>query len=83
MMAERAPATFEYYVSDLGKILRDAAFKVKRARDSAQGSDKEYEAGRLMAYNEVISLMQEQAKAFGLTLKQVGLSDIDPDNDLI
>lgn len=73
--------TWEYYVSDLSKLLKDYALDAKKARDSTKGGD--FESGRLLAYNEVISLMQQQARAFGLPLEDVGLAGIDPDNDLV
>jgi hypothetical protein len=41
------------------------------------------ETGRLMACNEIISLMQQQAVAFGLSLEEISLDGIDPDNDLV
>ncbi|WP_214467820.1 hypothetical protein [Microbacterium flavescens] len=42
-----------------------------------------FEAGRLFAYVEVISLMQQQAVAFGIDLTELGLDDIDPERDLL
>ncbi len=71
---------WQYYVSDLGKLLREYAFDAKKERD-AKGS--EFELGKLLAYNQVISLMQHQAEVFGLPLEEMGLAGIDPDNDLV
>lgn len=39
--------------------------------------------GRLMAYHEVISLMQQQARAFGVPLENLNLNDIDPERGLL
>lgn len=72
--------TWQYYVSDLGKLLKERAFDAKKERD-AKGGD--FEFGKLLAYNEVISLMQNQAQVFGLPLEEMGLAGIDPDNDLL
>lgn len=72
--------TWQYYVSDLGKLLKERAFDAKTERDAKGG---EFELGRLLAYNEVISLMQNQAQVFGLPLEEIGLAGIDPDNDLV
>jgi len=36
-----------------------------------------------MAYHEIISLMQEQAKIFGLNPKSIGLQNLDPEKDLV
>lgn len=75
-MTEPRDVTFRYYVSDLGKLIRDDALEAKKARDiaAADGTKREYEAGRLMAYYAVISTMQQQAIAFGLSFNDVGFS---------
>ncbi len=81
---ENNPDEFRCYVSDPATILVESAGEVKRQRDSAnEASTRDFECGRLMAYNEVISLMQQQALAFGFTLKDVGLENIDPDRDFV
>jgi len=36
-----------------------------------------------MAMHEVISLMQQQANAFGLDVKDIGLDGISPERDLV
>lgn len=36
-----------------------------------------------MAWHEIVSLMQQQAGAFGLTNEDVGLAGIDPERDLL
>ena len=76
-------ATCAYYLSDLGKLLKERAQKAKSARDSADAASQEFENGHLHAYYAVVSHMQNQALAFGLTFEDVGLDGIDPDKDLI
>jgi len=72
------------YLRDLGLLLRQDAFEAKREAESAIGSpDHDYKAGRLFAYYEVVSLMQQQAKAFGLSLAAVSLEGLNPDSDLL
>lgn len=72
------------YLRDLGDLLKRAALSVREQRDGASGDDdRMFEAGRLTAYYEVISLMQQQAVAFGIELHQVQLDDIEPDRDLL
>ena len=71
------------YLRDLGHILRDHALRARAERDRAGDGDGGYALGRLMAYHEVISLMQNQAVAFGLKLEQLCLEDIEPETDLI
>ena len=36
-----------------------------------------------MAFHEVVSLMQQQAVAFGMTLNELELTDLDPELDLL
>jgi len=72
------------YLRDLGYLVRENAVKARREHDQAVGKpDYDYRSGRLMAYNEVVSLMQSQALVFGISLEAVNLAGIDPDNDLI
>jgi hypothetical protein len=71
------------YLRDLGTLLREDALAVKKARDATSDPlSRQFQSGRLMAYNEVISTIQNQASAFGLEKADVGLQGIDPDRDL-
>jgi hypothetical protein len=65
-----------HYLVDLGQHLREAGEQTKRDLTSAP---TEFQRGRMMAYYEVLSLMYEQAKAFGLPLSDVSLEGLDPD----
>ncbi len=76
-------ATLSGYLLDLGRLIREAAVDAKKAHDSRSPDTREFESGRVMAYNEVVSLMQQQAVAFGLPFEEIGLEGMDPDNDLV
>lgn len=71
----------QYYLLDLGTLLKAQAVTAKR--ESKADPTDSFALGRLMAYHEVISLMQQQAQAFGLPLESLNLNDIDPDRDLL
>jgi hypothetical protein len=73
----------ESYLRDLGYFLRQRSIAVKSERAAAAGNEQSYADGMLMAYNEVISLMQQQALAFGIQLEVLNLAGIDPDKDLV
>lgn len=74
----------ENYLRDFGSLLKGLALATRRARDAARGTpDESYETGRLMALHEVVSLMQQQATAFGIPLDAVSLNDINPERDLV
>jgi hypothetical protein len=68
---------FKYYLHDLGLLLKIRALEAKRAKRS------DFQDGRLFAFNEVISIMQQQAEGFQIPLKEIQLDDIEPDKDLI
>lgn len=75
---------YKNYLRDLGHLLAEAAREAKRERDQLNDSSRrEYAIGRLMGYHEIVSLMQEQAAAFGIPLSDVGLNGIEPEEDLI
>jgi hypothetical protein len=72
------------YLRDLGDLVKRSALDARVKRDeAASGADQAFESGRLTAYYEVVSLMQQQAVAFGISLDQLGLGDIDPERDLL
>ncbi|MDP5226834.1 MULTISPECIES: hypothetical protein [Arthrobacter] len=74
---------FALYLRDLGDLVVRQAVEAKEARLAADPVDEQYSLGRLFAYHEVVSLMQQQADAFGLDRRALGLGDIDPDRDLL
>jgi len=80
---EMNPKTLSRYLLDLGRLLRDQALDAKQEAKVVSDPDKEFQRGRLFAYHEVVSLMQQQATAFQLPLKAIGLEGIDPETDLL
>ena len=77
------PTTAELFLRDLGTLLKEKALSARQ--DAAQGraEDRDYKLGFLMAYHEVISLLKQQAEAFGIDVRALCLDDIDPDSDLL
>jgi hypothetical protein len=76
---------YKHYLQDLGEILKTRALEAKeeRAREQEGSAAYEFQCGRLIAFNEVISILQQQAGGFGINLEELNLSDIDPDRDLV
>ncbi len=68
------------YVRDLVGMIVEKAKEAKQRRDS---SNADYDIGRLMAYHEVVSLIQQQAEVFGLSQDEIGMPQINPDVDLL
>jgi hypothetical protein len=74
--------THSNYLLDLGHFVKDMALSARAQKHSATGDDLQFASGRLLGLYEVISLMQQQAIAFGISTEAIGLADIDPDRDL-
>ena len=72
------------YLLDLGAIVKRRAKEAVAERDATpEGSpEREFQSGRVIAFNEIISIMQQEAVGFGIPLSDLQLSDIDPDRDL-
>jgi hypothetical protein len=75
--------TFKNYLHDLGTLVKEHAREAKEQKTSSKGkSSQDYKSGYLMAWYEVVSLMQQQAEAFGIPFESLDLHDINPDKDL-
>ncbi len=76
--------TAALYLRDLGGLVKELARAAKGELEGATaGEDRAYAQGRLMALHEVVSLMQQQADAFGLSYRDLSLDDVDPERDLL
>ncbi len=70
----------QYYLQDSVALIIE---KSLNAKHDAEMSKSDYDTGRLMTYYEVLSMLQQQAKAFGISLTELGLDKIEPDKDLL
>jgi hypothetical protein len=75
--------THANYLLEIGQLIREAGERAKKEAASAKGEEKLFQEGRLVAYYEVLSLMQHQADAFDLPLNDLALGGLDPERDLI
>jgi hypothetical protein len=74
----------ENYLFDLAYQLRDKALQAKKAHAAAKGTEDEaFQAGRSLAYYEVMSLLISQAESFQLPIKDLHLEGLNPDRDLL
>ena len=60
-------------------LLYDNANRIKQNTSD----DMEFEKGRLFAYYEVLSLIQQQAKAFGIDMAKINMENFDADRDIL
>lgn len=72
------------YLSDLGALLKHEALEA-RSQASAETDElsHQFALGRLTAYYEVLSLMKQQAEAFGIDAAALSLEHFDPDRELL
>jgi hypothetical protein len=75
---------YAHYLFDLGLYIKERALDARRERDSLPkgSSEREFQSGRLLAFNEVISIMQQHAEGMDIPLADLRLDEIDPDRDL-
>ena len=74
---------YKLYLSDLGLLIKQAACEAQqKSHLQLEEGDKIFQQGRVMAYVEIISLMQSQAKAFRIPLSDLRLDKFDPVKDL-
>lgn len=73
---------YKLYLEDLGALFKEHALNAKEKLVQAEGKEKEFDQGVLYAYYRILSMMQQQAVAFDIDLKEVKLDDINPDKQL-
>lgn len=70
----------ENYLRDLCTLVIEKATEAKITKTQ---DDDAYNIGYLMAWHEIVSLMQSQAKLFDIPLSSLGLDAIEPVRDLL
>jgi len=83
--SESGDNKYRQFLSDFGLILKERALEAKDERDAETKDSPEhvFHAGRLLGFNEVVTILREQAKAFGISPSELQLGDVDPDRDLV
>lgn len=64
-------------------VSRELIDKAKTAQADAGKSGSDYDKARHYALYEVISLLAQQADAFGVDRASIGLAGLDPERDLL
>jgi hypothetical protein len=67
----------------LADVVRELLEKAKAAKIDAARSGSDYDKGRHFALYEVVSLLTQQADAFGIDRREIGLAGIHPEDDLL
>ncbi len=75
---------YELYLRDLGILIKEYAQEAREERAAHEGDEEEiYHAGEVVAYGRIISLMQQQAKIFGIAPEDLQLEDVNVEKDLL
>lgn len=70
--------TYRNYLLDLVTITKEHAREAIRDHRAAKGSqDEDFQSGYVMGFHRLVTLMQQQAQAFGIPLEDLELHDID------
>ncbi len=64
-------------------LSRELLEKARAAKNDAVRSKSGYDKGRQFAFYEAVSLLVQQAEAFGIDPADVGLQGVDPERDLL
>jgi hypothetical protein len=77
-------SAYKNYLFDLGGLIKEYALTAVAEREK-QGdrSAQEFYDGYVQGFHRVVSLMQQQAQAFGIDLKELQLEGVEPDRDLV
>jgi hypothetical protein len=81
-MSEPQNDKYRYFLMDLGPLLKEHALKAKERARGAAEDKKDFYDGMLTAYHRVLTLVQQQALGFNISLGELRLEDINPDRDL-
>lgn len=73
---------FKGYIIDTITLLKELARKAKKDADNPKEGFEDYTQGVIMGYYSIITLLKDQAFAFCMDQKELGLADIKPDTDL-
>ena len=71
---------YENYLMDLGTLVKEMALEAKQ---QSVEKNTDFYTGYMAGFHRVVSLMQQQAEAFDISLEDIGLDGIDADEDLV
>jgi len=76
--------TFKNYLFDLGRLVKEYALAAVAEREKqSDRAAQEFYDGYVLGFHRVVSLMQQQAQAFDIDLKDLQLEGFEPDRDLV
>jgi hypothetical protein len=77
-------SAYKNYLFDLGGLIKEYALAAVAEREKqCDRAAQEFYDGYVQGFHRVVSLMQQQAQAFGIDLKDLQLEGVEPDRDLV
>lgn len=74
---------FKQYLIDTIISLKELSRNTKEEANNKKEESNGYNEGKIMGYYSIITLLKQQAFAFCIDQKELGLADIKPDVDLL
>lgn len=74
---------YKNYLTDLISIIKKQAKEAKQEADHPKKGYDSFNNGYLMAYHTVIEFTKNQTEVFDIDQRDIGLSDIEPERDLL
>jgi hypothetical protein len=77
--------TLESFLGDVGGYIRERALEAKTERDALplDTPERQFQDGRVVAFNEVVSILQQTLDGFEIPRMAMNLDGLDPDRDLV
>jgi len=66
--------TYKYYLQDLIPLIIENSKSLIKKQEQ---KNNDFVDGQIFAYYNILSLMQQQAVAFGIDLKEIGLQELE------
>lgn len=74
---------FKKYIFNVISLLKMQAFQAKENTDYLKINFKDYAEGMIMGYYSIITLFKHEAFALCIDQRELGLSEIEPEEDLL
>lgn len=83
-MSNNFDPEYKVYLEEIGTYMVERGLDAKKSMSEEEKESPEYlyHEGRLLAYHDIVSIMQQYAGGFFINLKEIGLHEINPDKDL-
>ena len=74
---------YQRYLWDLGLLIKQYALEAKAQAEKSEGDDRKFQRGVVFGYMNVLGVMQDEARAFGIGLDELRLENFDPEKELL